>query len=106
MKTYRNGMKATEFSGKQISVIYRAAKAGDLKVEKWVSKEFYNLADFYNFDDNGSIERAESKVLAILEAVFAGDFQKAQELVDQYTETEWNLLGAKAQKRADRNLVA
>lgn len=106
MKTYRNGMKATEFSSKQIGVIYRAAKAGELKIEKWVSKEFYDLADFYNFDDNGTIERCERKVMDILEAVFAEDFQKAQKLVDQYTETEWSLLSIKAQKRANRELVA
>ena len=106
MKAYRNGMKATEFSGKQIGVIYRAAKAGEIKLEKWVSKEFYDLADFYGYDDNCTIERAEAKVLNILEAVFNKDMVKAQELIDQYTESAWNLMSVKAQKRASRQLVA
>lgn len=106
MKTYRNGMKATEFSAKQIGVIYRAAKAGEIRVEKWVSKDLYDMADFYGYDDNCTIERAETKVLAILEAVFNKDMNKAQELIDQYTESTWNLLSVKAQQKANRQLVA
>jgi len=105
MKQY-GANKATEFSKKQISVIYAAAKRGEIKIEKWVIGEFYDLADYYGYDDNNSVERAETDILRILESVFANDMTKAQELIDDYTEKTWNLMGKKAQSKADRSLVA
>ena len=68
--------------------------------------DFYDLADFYNYDDNGNAERAENQIRCILDAVFAKDDEKAQKLIDNYTETLFNQLGSKAQKRANRSLVA
>ena len=62
--------KATEFTKKQIGVIYRMAKNGELKVEKWVISDFYDLADYYGYDDNGSVEASERKIKKILDAVF------------------------------------
>jgi hypothetical protein len=106
MKTYGNGMKATEFSKKQISVIYSKAKSGELKVEKWVIGEFYDLADYYNYDDGRSVERAELSILKILDAVFGGDMAAAQKLIDAYTDAAFALKGIKAQKKANRELVA
>ena len=38
--------KSTEFTRKQINVLYGKAKSGELKVEKWVMKEFYDLAEY------------------------------------------------------------
>jgi len=105
MKTYGPN-KATEFSKKQISVIYGAAKRGDLKIEKWVIGEFYDLAEYYGYDDNHSVERAESDILDILDKVFAKDMTGAQELIDRYTEDNWNRMSAKYRAKADRTLVA
>ena len=105
MKTYANGMKATEFSKKQISVIYGKAKNGELKVEKWMMSDMYNLADFYGYDYNANVSRFEQRVKRILEAVFAGDLENAQQLIDDYTAWLFDLLSIKAKKSADRTMV-
>lgn len=104
MKQY--GMnKATEFSKKQIGVIYSAAKRGQLKMEKWVANELYTLADYYGYDDNRMVEFAEAKVLNILEAVFAKDWNKAQALLDAFTEFEYNSFSEKTRAKFNRALV-
>lgn len=104
MKQY-GAMKATEFSRKQIGVIFAKAKAGELKVEKFVMSDFYTMADYYDYDYNGSAEKAEREIKDIIEAVFEKDMDKAQDLIDEYTEHLFNSLGIKAQKAADRELV-
>lgn len=104
MKAY-GAFKATEFTRKQIGVIYRMAKSGELKVEKWVISEFYDLADYYNYDYNHTVERAEGEILNILDAVFAKDIAKAQMLIDSYTSTNFELLSKKNQQNADRNFL-
>lgn len=106
MKQYRNGMKATEFSKKQIGVVYRLAKIGDLKVEKWVMSEFYDLADYYGYDDNRNVEWDETWIQKILECVFSNNIEEAQERINNYTKDSFSRLGYRAQKSADRNLVA
>lgn len=105
MKRY-GANKATEFTRKQIGVIFAKAKNNELKVEKWIMSDFYNMADYYGYDDNGSVEDAEREILAILEAVFSKDNEKAQELIDNYTERTWNLISKKRQNEADRSHVA
>ena len=105
MKAY-GANKATEFSKKQIGVIYGKAKAGELKLEKWVASEFYDLADYYGFDDNRTVEMAEGKIIDIINAVFSGEMDKAQSLIDAYTEDTWNRMGKKSQSKANRALVA
>lgn len=104
MKEY-GAKKATEFTAKQVGVIYAKAKAGEMKVEKWVMSDLYNLADYYGFDDNHSVESAEREVLTILDAVFAGDTEKAQELLDAYAEKTYSLLGRKSKERLDHTVV-
>lgn len=104
MKQY-GAMKATEFSRKQIGVIFAKAKAGELKVEKFVMSDFYTMADYYDYDYNGFAEKAEREIKDIIEAVFEKDMDKAQDLIDGYTEHLFNSLGIKAQKAADRELV-
>ena len=106
MKAYANGMKATNISRKQIGVIFGKAKRGELKVQRFVMSDFYDIADFYNYDDNGNVERAEAQIRRILDEVFAGNDQKAQELIDSYTEALFNQLGINAQKKVNRTLVA
>lgn len=78
--------KVTEFTKKQVNVIYAKSKNGELNVPKEVIKDFYNLAEYYGYDDNRVVERCESVILNILENVFAGDNEKAQQLIDEYAE--------------------
>lgn len=96
--------KATEISAKQINVIYGCAKRGDLKVEKWVMKKMYNLADYYGYDYNGSVEREEASVKRILDAVFAKDYQEAQRLINIVYDI--NNYTADFQANANHDLVA
>lgn len=105
MKTY-GANKSTEFSKKQIGVVFGKAKAGELKVERFIMSDLYDLADYYGYDDNGNVERAERKVLAILDEVFAGNNEKAQALIDEYTESTFNGLSNKAKAKANREIVA
>lgn len=105
MKQY--GMnEATEFSKKQISVIYGAAKRGELKVEKWTISRFYDLADFYGRDWQKTIAREEQQILGILEAFFAGKMDEAQEKINNYTESIWATFTTKEQAKMSRQLVA
>ena len=102
MQTY--GMnKTTEFTKKQISVIYSKAKNGELKVEKWVIKELYDLADYYGYDDNKSVEEREQKIMNIINKMFNGE--NVQELINEYTEKNYNLMSKKNQQRADRDYL-
>ena len=104
MKTY-GARKATEFTKKQIGVIYRMAKAGDLKVEQWIMSELYDLADYYGYDDNGSVAASETKVLAILDKVFAGETAEAQTLIDEYTVRTLELISMKRKDSINRNYI-
>lgn len=97
--------KATEFSKKSLSPLYRAAKAGDLKVEKWFVSELYNLADYYGYDYNGLVADEERDVKKILERVFANDWAKAQELINSATEYWFSRFSPKAQKSFDRSFI-
>lgn len=103
MKQY-GANKATEFSKKQISVIYGKAKSGELKIEKWYMSRLYDLADYYGYDDNRSVEEEEVFILQIIDAVFSGNTEKAQELIDSETEKHFNLMGRKYQSRCNRGL--
>lgn len=97
--------KITEFTKKQIGVLYRLAKNKDLKIEKWVMEDFYNLADYYGYDDNGSVEKSERKILPILDNVFSNDLEAAQERIDNYTKTTFETLTRAKQQDADRNYI-
>ena len=103
MKQY-GYQKATEFSKGQISVIYGKAKRGELKVEKWFMQELYNLADYFGYDDNHSVEQSESAVNDILEAVFANDNEKAQTLITSTADKWYSLYGKKTQAKCDRKI--
>jgi hypothetical protein len=88
MKQYgRNA--ATEFTRKQINVIFALTKQGTLTVTKEVMGDFYELADFYGevagYDDlKAYVERCESKILTILDAVFSKNYELAQEHINEY----------------------
>lgn len=105
MKRY-GANKATEFTRKQINVIFAKAKAGEIKIEKWVISDFYNTADYYGYDDNGNVEESEKDILKVLEAVFANNTEKAQELIDSYTSKWFPRFGKKAQSKMNHDFVA
>ena len=94
-----------QFSAGQIIVIYLKAKNGELNVEKWVINRLYELAEYYNYDSNGSVLDEEIEIKKILETVFANDLATAQNLIDKYTKRTFGLLGAKKQVKCDRSLV-
>ena len=104
MRQYGNGMKATEFSKKQISVIYAMAKKGELKVEKWYMNYLYDLAEYYGHDDNGSVELTERHINRMLEKVLAHDIEGAQKDITWHTEHEYNLFGRKTKANCDRTV--
>lgn len=83
MKLY-GANKATEFSKKQINVLYAMNKQGKLTIADDTLNTFYKLAEYYGYDDNGSVEWAERKVLIILDAAFAGDLEKAQRYINEF----------------------
>lgn len=97
--------KATEFTRKQIGVIFANAKQGNIRVEKWLMSELYNLADYYGYDHNGSVERDEAHVLKILDYVFSGDTEKAQAEIDWFADHTFNLFSEKRKASVDRNVT-
>lgn len=104
MKNY-GANKATEFTKKQIGVIYRAAKNGKIKIEKWAMSEMYDLSDYYGYDNNGSVAEREGMILRILDNLFDGNIETAQEWIDRYNK-RIELKSRKEMAKADRNLVA
>lgn len=103
MKQY-GAMFATEFTKKQINVIFAKAKSGALKVEKWFISELYNLADFYGYDDNRGVAAQERNVLNILEAVFANDNETAQTLISETANDWFKSYGNKNRAKCDRSV--
>lgn len=103
---YYGPNKATEFTKKQIGVIYAKAKKQEIKVEKFIMHRFYDLADYYGRDECGDIELTERRIMSILQCIFDGNIEEAQERIDSYTETYFALMSKKNQERADRSLVA
>lgn len=101
MKQY--GAKfATEFNKRDLAPIYKAAKAGDLKVEKWMMIHLYDMADFYGYDDNRSAADQEREILNILAAESVEEKQKR---IDLFTESLFSRYTEKHQKSFDRNFV-
>lgn len=101
MKQY-GYMRATEFTKKQIGVIFAKAKNGELKVEEWFMHKLYSLADYYGYDSNRSVEDQEREVKWILEAVFANNNEEAQDLINKTADIWFNSFSFKKQKKCDR----
>lgn len=98
MKSY-GANKATEFNKGNLSPIYKAAKNGELKVEKWFMNRLYELAEYYGYDDNGSVAAEEKDVFKILEA------EDKQEVISEVTEKWFSQYSTKAQKSFNRSFV-
>lgn len=95
-------MKSTEFTKKQINVVYAKAKSGLLKIEKWFINELYSLAEFYGYDDNGAVENCEERVLKILNSVFLNNINEAQNLIDSTSNYWFNGYTERTQSKIDR----
>lgn len=103
MKNY-GANKATEFTRKQINVIYAKAKRAELKVEKWFIGTLYDLAEYYGYDSNGIVAERESSILLILNYVFGGNIEKAQEEIDFLTNKIYNAYSRKMKNGIDRTV--
>ena len=91
---------------KQANVIFACAKSGKIKLERWQMSSIYNLADKgddYIVDWNGNTRKEVEIVREILDCVFAGDYQKAQERINK----AFNLAdyGKSFRNKADRRLI-
>ena len=94
--------KSTEFTKKQIGVLYFKAKNGELKIEQWFINDLYNLADYCGYDDNRNVEKSEKDVLKILECVFSSEIEKAQVLINETQDKWFDLYGRKEQAKRNR----
>ena len=99
------GMKyATEFTKKQINVLYFKAKNGELKIEKWFMEKLYNLSEYYGYDDSKSVLNNEQDVLQILKEVFEKNTEKAQVLIDETQDKWYSLYGNKVKSQCHREI--
>ena len=98
MKQY-GSKKATEFNKGDLANIYKSAKAGELKVEKWFMNKLYDLADFYGYDDNRTVEQMERDVLKIIKA------EDKQNIISEITEKWFGEYSIKFQKSLNRNHI-
>lgn len=105
MKAYTNGKKATEFSKGQISMIYRMAKEGKIRIERWMINDLYTIAEYYGYDDNRAIADYEMRVLKVIKAAEQNDIEQMQELIDDFTAHEFKNLSIKNQARVNREIV-
>ena len=97
--------KATEFTRKQVNIIYRNAKQGNLKVEKWMMNRMYDLSDYYGTDDDNSVQNFEQRVKHILSLVLEEDFENAQVQINNLTEWVFESFTPWRQKIIDRNFI-
>jgi hypothetical protein len=104
MKQY-GMMKTTEFTRKQMNVIFSLAKQRILRVENWYMNHLYDLANYYNYDYNKSVESEEVSVLNILEAVFNKNYKMAQAIIDSETEKNLNLFSINVSEKFVRDLI-
>lgn len=96
----------TEFTAKQINVIYGCAKRGELKIQKFVMSDLYDLANYYGTDSSRSVARSESYVIDILNDVFEKNYTSAQNRIDEYAEILFRSYSDKYQRSLDRTFVA
>lgn len=106
MKAYANGMKSSTISRKQVGVLYGMAKRGEVKIEKFVMADFYNIADYYGYDDNRTLENDESSLKEMINLAFEKKYDELQEAVNKYSEKLFHGFSKKRQQESDRSLVA
>lgn len=96
--------KATSITRKQVGVIYSKAKSGVLKVEKWFMGDIYDLADYYGYDSNRSVEFCEGQIQFILNAIFENDIEKAQKYIDRTANWWYESYSQKNKAKCDRTV--
>lgn len=72
------------YTRKQAGVIYRAVKEGKIEMEKAAVSKLYDWADDFGIDYNGSVNRIMQDVHIAIDAIFAGDYEKAQAHVNAF----------------------
>ena len=65
-------------------LIYRAAKEGRISIPLWYFMEAKSVGEYYGYDDNRSIERAEGRFQIVTKALEEGNDIEAQRLVDNH----------------------
>ena len=76
--------KINGYTRKQAGVIYRAVKEGKIEMEKPAISKLYDWADDFGIDYNGSINRIMHEVHIAIDAIFEGDYEKAQAYVNAF----------------------
>ena len=95
---------STKITRKQINVIYAKAKSGDLKIERWLMNELYDLPEWPDYDMDKTTIRFKENVLKILDAVFANDLEKAQELINETADSRYTKLAAPTRGKLIRSI--
>lgn len=96
--------KATEFGKKDIGLIYKKAKNGVFRVEKWFMSALYDLAEYYGTDSNRNVEDCETKILKIITAVQNDKDEEAQECIISMANNMFESYGRKKQQKCDRTI--
>ena len=80
MKRYGANKKA-EVNSK---LIYKAAKEGKITIPLWYFLEAKSTGEYYGYDDNRSIERAEGKFRMVTDAIEAENYEEAQNIIERH----------------------
>lgn len=72
-----------QITRKQAGVIYRATKEGKIEMSQEQISAMYDLTAYNGYDDNGTKQAMNDRFQLAVEAVFDGDYEKAQKFVDQ-----------------------
>ncbi len=74
-------MNYTHMTKKQANVLYRAAKAGEVVIPKDLMSFAYHRAEqVYSY--NGNDDDVETRLHWVIDAIFAGDLDKAQDVIN------------------------
>ena len=90
MKTYSNGMKATEFNMTQIEELSQK-----INLERWFFNHLEKMAKFYGYDDSKSVERDEA---LILRAINEENMIEAQKMMNRLAEQTISSYGLKREQ--------
>ena len=97
-----------EFSGvtkKQVNVIFAAAKREELKIERWVISEFYDVASYSGYDDNGAAEKESDEISSIVEDIFNKDIESAQNRINMFATSYMNKMIPSKKETLNHNLI-
>lgn len=76
-------------TNRQINVIYGAWKSGKVKAEKQVLDTMYRMVKNQGCDGSCGLLRAMDKAIrGAIDAIFSGNFERAQECIDAFIEAD------------------